>query len=88
MTQMPWLQRSSEDVRTFLPLYMSTQTHQAQTEARTPQKQTLSYCNPQVYRSSPVVQTLSSVIGWLLFKLCWRTGKARSGCRSLPSASE
>jgi hypothetical protein len=54
---------------------MPTLTHQAVTAARTPAKPIFKSWSPMALPINRQDQTLPSVIGWLLFKLCWKTGK-------------
>ncbi len=52
-------------------------THLAATEARMPHERTFRSWSPTGLAINRQRPTLPSVIGWLLFKLCWRTGKAK-----------
>ena len=77
MTPTQWQRPLRKDQLTYKFLYMSTLTAQAETAALMPRQLTSSFCAWPVSPSLPVNRTLSSAIGWLLFKLCWRTERVK-----------
>ena len=86
MTQTPWHKKYNAELMDAR--FISTLTHQAETEARMPRALTSKSWSLTGSAINRQKQILPSVIGWLLFKLCWKTAAVRSkAARLLPTAS-